>query len=472
MTSSISKVGLGRHNFGFGRPALTGGAQCAALDLDRCLPRDSRCTTHSVPRAAASRGESTGWHGAGVEVGSASRLAALAANHRRASQMLVMLCTLFSFLALTATAAQAFQTHVLDGAHSPFAGAPGDTKTEQPIGVAVDNSSGPAAGDVYITSAIGNVQRFNENGEPAPFTASSPRITGNLLTGTPETHFATPLWIAVDPSGPKAGNFYVADAYGNYVVDEFDETGKYLGQFTFPNFFPSGVVIDPDHGPNGYLYATDRNNFHVEQFDLKTRELISQFPANIGVQIDSLAVNSAGDLFVVDQENTITEYNPSSEPPGENLGVLDANGSSAVAIDPSNGDIYTYDNSGFHHFTSTKEPLETFGLGEVGRSYGLSVNKVTHSVYAAEYNENDAVIFKTGPTLPNTVTEAATEIRHTTATLNGHVDPDSADGGGEIESCKFEYGPTEAYGQEHHVRWRRQSKAQPRSMLNSRGWVG
>jgi len=358
-------------------------------------------------------------------------------THRRA---LITLCaSLLGALAL-ASSAQAFYTHVFDHAHSPFA-----ATTHQPIGIAVDNSGGPASGDVYISSGNSELQRFKENGEPAPFTATSvenPEISGNAIKGIGTRPFGGYglLWDAVDPSGEDAGHFFVADP-SNSAIEEFNEAGKYLGEFTFPGFFPSGVAIDTSHGPNGYLYATDRNNYHVERFDLKTRELVSQFPANIGVQIDSVAVSAAGDVYVVDQENTVTEYNPSSEPPGENLGVLDANGSSAVAIDASTGDIYTYDNGGFHHYGSGGDPFETFNEAGVGRSYGIAINTSTHVIYTEEYNENDANVFKTATTLANAITKPtlASNIGRESATVTGQLDPDSAHGGANITECKFEY---------------------------------
>ena len=366
--------------------------------------------------------------------------AAAAERWVRSARVMVGLCLpLLAALAMT-TSAQAFYTHVLDHAHSPFA-----ATTRQPIGVAVDNSGGPSSGAVYISSGNSEVQRFNETGEPEAFTATAaenPEITGNAIKGIGTRPFGAYglLWDAVDPSGEKAGNFYVADP-SNEAIEEFSETGKYLGEFTFPGFFPSGVAIDPSAGPNGYLYATDRNNFHVELFDLKTRELVSQFPVNIGVQIDAIAVSSAGDVYVVDQENTVTEYNPSSEPPGEDLGVIDGNGASAVAVDTSNGDIYTYDNSGFRHLDSAADPFETFNEVGVGRSYGVAINASTHVLYTTEYNEDDANIFKTGITLADAITKPApvSEIGRESATLTGHLDPDSADGGADISGCEFEY---------------------------------
>jgi phosphodiesterase/alkaline phosphatase D-like protein len=50
--------------------------------------------------------------------------------------------------------------------------------------------------------------------------------------------------------------------------------------------------------------------------------------------------------------------------------------------------------------------------------------------------------FKTLPNAPTVVTKAASSITQTTATLNATVNPN----GGEVSSCKFEYGTSEAYG--------------------------
>src|SRR5438876_6605967 len=55
-----------------------------------------------------------------------------------------------------------------------------------------------------------------------------------------------------------------------------------------------------------------------------------------------------------------------------------------------------------------------------------------------------AQTFKPPPQPPPTVvTEPASSVTQTSATLNGKVNPN----GSEVTECKFEYGPTEAYGQ-------------------------
>src|SRR5438309_1017979 len=50
-----------------------------------------------------------------------------------------------------------------------------------------------------------------------------------------------------------------------------------------------------------------------------------------------------------------------------------------------------------------------------------------------------ATAMASGPTV---LTEAATSVTQTSATLNATVNPN----GGEVSDCKFEYGPTETYG--------------------------
>ncbi len=54
----------------------------------------------------------------------------------------------------------------------------------------------------------------------------------------------------------------------------------------------------------------------------------------------------------------------------------------------------------------------------------------------------NAQTFKTLPNAPTVVTEDASSIAQTTATLNATVNPN----GGEVTSCEFEYGPAKTYG--------------------------
>ena len=77
---------------------------------------------------------------------------------------------------------------------------------------------------------------------------------------------------------------------------------------------------------------------------------------------------------------------------------------------------------------------------------GLTANTTYHfrisATNAGGTSKGSDQTFKTLPNAPTVVTEAASSVTQTTATLNATVNPN----GGEVSECKFEYGTTEAYG--------------------------
>jgi phosphodiesterase/alkaline phosphatase D-like protein len=77
---------------------------------------------------------------------------------------------------------------------------------------------------------------------------------------------------------------------------------------------------------------------------------------------------------------------------------------------------------------------------------GLTANTTYHfrisATNAGGTSKGSDETFKTLPNPPTVVTKAATSVAQTTATLNATVNPN----GGEVSSCKFEYGTSEAYG--------------------------
>jgi hypothetical protein len=101
---------------------------------------------------------------------------------------------------------------------STFAAGTGSGPFGSLEGLAVDNSSGPSSGDVYLVDA-GNkvVDKFTSGGVEEP-----------QLTRTPEGSFGTPIQVAVDPT---SGVVYVSDLERE-VVDGFDASGAWVEQLT------------------------------------------------------------------------------------------------------------------------------------------------------------------------------------------------------------------------------------------------
>ena len=338
--------------------------------------------------------------------------------------------------------------------------------------VAVDNSGGASAGDIYVPdSANHRVDKFDPSGEPDETT---PFIGEGTLSG--------PVAAAVD----SAGDVFVADASAG-VVDEFSSEGVLLNTFGAGHIEgPQAIAIGP--APNEDVYVGTFNSGLVE-FE-HSGACVASCVAVDPDQILGLAVDSHGNVFADSTHDEINEYNSAGAlleqfgSPGEFFGEPHG-----IAVDASSEDVYVADPP--QSVVKVFKPVPAFrltvtkggtGAGQVssnpeGINYCESTcekvypegTKVTliarpeglpgRSVFAgwsgecASVSGDECEVEMTAAksveatfnkvVFPEEVeTKAATEITPTSATLNGAVNP----GGVPLTECFFEYGETEAYG--------------------------
>ncbi len=162
----------------------------------------------------------------------------------------------------------------------------------------------------------------------------------------------------------------------------------------------------------------------------------------------SVAVDSSGDLYVADKgREAVYEFKPSgefvrsfTEAEGISLGEV-----SAVTVDPTNGHVLIADptHGVVDEYSSTGVYLDNIeGLGE---PQGLAVSS-TGILYVAD--KAGAIVRVFGPysepTHPAIAYDALRELAATSVKLTADVKPKSA---GAVSECRFEYGPSESYGQ-------------------------
>jgi hypothetical protein len=342
-----------------------------------------------------------------------------------------------------AAPAGAVNTYKLEGSFGPF---------NYPAGVTVDGSAG-SEGDVWVAEYYGGVVKYNAAGTEQLLAIGSSNIPGSAVA------FVNPSWVAVDPSN---GDIYVSDLAAK-TVTKFDKEGKFIYQISAggspsaPNasWSPAGVAVDP---ATGDLIVGDRENKLIDRFTPAGAFVSPQLAVGEVGEVDGLALDAAGDIFVVSQSESVREFKPSGEPAncsvsGTNL--LTTSAPSAVAVDTSNGTILAgeYDESSSFQigdYNATCAPATvTFGQGDFAgyASYGMAVNAVgttpTHTLYADDFYGGKVDIFKP-VVLPSGVTGIAKKIKHTSAELCGTVNPESAT---LPTNYQFEYGTSTSYGQ-------------------------
>ncbi len=390
-----------------------------------------------------------------------------------------LLPTLGAFAAtmlLAGGSASALLTHTYTG-HSigPTGTGPGTFNDVQ--GVAVDQNTGnlyvlDATSQGEGKGSTGTLSRFNAAGEPAPFSG----LGTNVIAKIPVSVTRGEDEIAVDSSsGPAKGDIYIANGtYGTEIekVYIYGSSGLSRGELS-PHVEATsrklcGVAVDP----SGHVYVDEESGTHtVTSFINKYTPIPGPIPvdgedfsASFGAQNSErscdVAVDSEGNVYAVHNvgnAGSVIKYSESQfnvegqEAVGTTItpGRPDGGGVGTVAVDPSGGDddLYVDQGSEVERFDSSGDLLEVFGGSGPGAlnglSWGVAVDHASHDVYVSS-GSGRVEIFGPGPVLPDVGTGAASGVEKTSVTVGGTVDPD----GIAVGSCEFEYrsAAEESYG--------------------------
>ena len=259
-----------------------------------------------------------------------------------------------------------------------------------------------------------------------------------------------PSFLAVDnSSGPSMGDVYVGDT-GDGTVTKFDPSGASIsswasgGQLAVLGGHLNGIALDS----NGHLFATANSLVHWYEESGSQHSLFAVPNKDAGI---GLAVDAAGNFYHGVSTGGVEKFSNTGNALGHPYaGRFDA----AFALDPANGDLYVAENhfegneGGVSRFAfncgSGCTPLESFGKGKLGNNpSGIAIG--TGTVYVANAEANSIAVFHTA-TVPTVTTGPVEDPGQSTGKLTGHLDPDAAHGGGAVTECFFEYGETTEYG--------------------------
>ena len=319
----------------------------------------------------------------------------------------------------------------------PFGQAGSDAgQFHSPDGVGVDQ----ATGDVYVADFLNyRVDRFDGSGgflgafgwevdEAAPATELQ-TCAASCREGSPGVGAGQfgqfgqggPLGLAVDddPLSASAGDVYVVDDE-NFRVQKFGPSGEFLlmfgggvdgtgggdvcvvheicrkgtagtadGQFEWA-FRGSYIAV----GPGGAVYVGDRARVQVFEPSGAWRENISLAGLSSEGRVTALAVDAAGDVFVVDQGVAgVREFAPN----GTEKAQFDAGSNTvqAIALDPA-GDLFVGDASGGFHvlkYSPSGRELDSFASHTlVGTLGGMAFSEnagAPGSLYVSDAEQDD-----------------------------------------------------------------------------------
>ncbi len=326
------------------------------------------------------------------------------------------------------------------------------------FGKGVDATTG---GDV-CTEASGDVCQAGAKGSvPGGFDGEFETVVSVGCCGVSITEER--LFLAVDNSGgPSAGDVYVGDP-GDSIVQKFGPEGKLItdwgkeGQLDRAaehekNFFPFGLIgIAVDPSGTLYVYAGHFELFEFEQNGVTTKSLFALGTASI----KGIAVDGAGDLYIPERSQ-LFKVEPND--PRKSFGSFSPNSEvSGLRIDPDSNDLYlthreaTKHGGAVEHYAAACnpipnpcEPAESFGEGTLNEPRGVAIDDQTGTAYVADTGNGRIAVFIAEPFLPD-ATASAEELTPSTEELKGKADPAGA---GPITACHFQYVTAAAFDKE------------------------
>ncbi len=374
-----------------------------------------------------------------------------APSHRRRPALVFSIPLAAVLLALTAAPALAAPAiHEFTASFGAASSSPPNPyPLSEPSDVAVDNSTGPSAGDIYV-SDTGNhrVEKFSPAGElllmfgkdvnattHGNVCAASEVCQAGALGATPGV-LGSPGYIVVDNStGPSAGDIYVLDTEDR-SISKFNPSGEIVGTFgdggkvEVPSSEPLVVGIGVEASGNVWAATYFHRGGTDEGPNLYEYNEVGETLRTLSVSgtvDDGFAIAPTGNAFYIRVVGW-TEYSAD----GAQLGYEVAGGSLGIA---PNGFLYFITEGEVFEFTRLHESYGgPFGSGVLNGPSGLSVDGATDDVYVAENGSGEVAVFdSTGPLV---TTDPIENPGHTTVTLSGHADPL---GRGEVTECEFEY---------------------------------
>ena len=168
-----------------------------------------------------------------------------------------------------------------------------------------------------------------------------------------------------------------------------------------------------------------------------------------------VAVDSAGNIYASDQENNAVDMWASSgifireitETPGGPFGhvagiAVDPTSDNLLVVDSGKRTIEEFDSSGVYADTTTSVETPT---GEFSESVREIAVDSSGRAFVTDAGNHVVQVFSSNVVLPKVNYLPPINATQTSGTLRAEIDPNE---GGDVISCKLEYGPTGTYGSE------------------------
>ena len=291
-----------------------------------------------------------------------------------------------------------------------FAGS-GTDALNDPTDVAVDNSTGPSAHDVYVADT-GNhrIEKFSPTGEfilmfgkevnettggNVCIAASGNTCKAGASASIPSGAFESPTFVAVDNS---SGDVYVGDTSDN-LISKFSEEGKLVSNWgsggelkgsPTETFGPlAGIAVD-DTG-NLFVYGVDERMFRFESSGSFVTSFATLEEADFAVRREiaqsGIAVDAQDNLYKVTTSGVygIPGYIGKLSESGLSLGRVAEENPTGLAMDVDSNELYVdAGGASISDFLNGGKTLaNSFGSPHLQSAKGLSVDVGSEIIYAA-----------------------------------------------------------------------------------------
>ncbi len=278
-------------------------------------------------------------------------------------------------------------------------------------------------------------------------------ITGTPSGGFAFDTTGSAAEVAVDNSGgPADGDVYITDS-NHANVDVYAPSGSFLGEVNASIATPEaggepcGVAVDP----SGNVYVGHFSG-HVDRYipvdGNPAEDVFSGQLENMG-EICQVAANTAGDVYVntwIDGSGApLREYEPSQ------FGAESPNGteiyfrSYGVAVDPANENVFIDELGRILPLDASGGLLGLpFGSGILGESVGVAADGSNGDVYATDRASANVDLFIVSvPSAPVIKNDFSTKVTSESAELRAQVNPKFRD-----TTYYFAYSTDTSYGSE------------------------
>ncbi len=285
-------------------------------------------------------------------------------------------------LLFSSASAPAIETHVFSSSFGSTGSGAGQISS--PVDLAVN----PVTHDVYVADS-GNfrIDEFTSTGafirawgwgvaDGLPHLETCTLVCQAGISGSGPGQFTQSAFIAIDNSGgPSEGDVYVGDT-GDNRVSKFDENGNLISSWgvegqldgSTATHGPINPLLGIAVGSAGNLDVLERNNTMFEfsedgAFSTEFELLTGQGSAPFG-----LALDSTGDIFRIAGTHAAQEFTSTTHYEVGELSLLSADTGNGLAVDPSGDGLYFYDRGEVQHYVFAGPGVA--GVGEIKEADG------------------------------------------------------------------------------------------------------